>query len=174
MKTLAAALVALGLALPAGAQNIIPLKPDGALAAPCTVYGAPYNVEACNAQANPSVQQGTGESAALGLFASSTVVVSASFETVISSGGDITNTATPSISTTTTPGGSIGIPDGFELTLISTAAAGGGVYFQDNGTLSGSRLRLASATRLVARGKALTLKFSQAMSMWIEKAYASN
>lgn len=161
-------------ALPAKAVNTIPLKADSANAAPCIVYGDPFNNMGCTLFANPSTPVGTGETAALGIYNSTNVPVNASFETLLSSGAGTIIIATPSISTTTVPYGLVGIPDGTMLVLTSTAAAGGGVTFQDNGTLSGSQLELGAATRTVTLNKILRLRFVSATSKWVEESYGNN
>lgn len=112
-----------------------------------------------------------------GVYASTTIPVSSSFETVIGTGSAtaVILTSTPNISTTTVVNGIVGIADGTYLVISCTAtAAGAGVIFQDEGTLTGSRLQLGAASRTVSTHDTLTLIFSAADSFWKEVAYGNN
>lgn len=116
-------------------------------------------------------QNGTGESSTTGMYRSSAVVVTTSWESVISSGGIVVITATPSIATMTASG--FPLQDGTKLVLFSTSATGG-ITFQDNGTLSNSQLELGAATRALTLYKTLTLRWSAALGKWIEIAFGNN
>ncbi len=116
---------------------------------------------------------GTADTAAGGVWVSSCIPVLSSYETVISSGAaSVTLTSTPSISTSTIVGGTNILTSGTYLVLSSTAAAG--VIFQDDGTLSGSKLQLGAATREVKIYKTLVLIYDAADGFWREISYGNN
>jgi hypothetical protein len=113
-----------------------------------------------------------GLSGQTGVFISTTIPVLSSYETIISSGGNIKLTSTPTISTDTVAGGATAIPDGWILVLTSTATQT--ITFQDEGTLTGSNLALGAATRAISKTKTLTLQWNAALGRWLELAYGNN
>lgn len=126
-------------------------------------------------------QVGTG-TGSLGVYSSSAIAVTSSYETVISSGVHILISATPSVSTNTvllgtgiccdnTSGSEI--PTGTVLVLTSTASAGS-IILQDEGTLTGSRLQLGAATRAVGQFDTLKLIYDADDEFWREVSYVNN
>ena len=85
------------------------------------------------------------------------------YEVIVSSGGDITSTATPFISTSTVTQGTV-------VTLIGGSSDV--ITLQDNGTLAGSLLSLGAATRALAEDDTLTLYLRD--DRWIEISYSDN
>ncbi len=118
-----------------------------------------------------------GKVAIAGINVSTVVPVNSSYETVVSSGGNLVITATPSISTTTIvqAAGVLGteLPSGTYLVLSSTSSTGG-VTFQDAGTLSGSQLQLGASTRLVDQYNTLVLIYDATDHFWREISFGSN
>lgn len=114
-----------------------------------------------------------GKSAISGVVVSTTIPVNASYETVLSTGGAIVITATPSIATTTIVGGATNLPSGTYLVLTSTSSSGQ-VTLQDDGTLSGSKLQLGASTRAITQYKTLTLVFDATDGFWREISYGNN
>ncbi len=118
-----------------------------------------------------------GKVAIVGINVSTIVPVNSSYETVVSSGGNLVVTATPSISTTTVvqAAGALGteLASGTYLILSSTSSTGG-VTFQDAGTLSGSQLQLGAATRLVDLYNTLVLIYDATDHFWREVSFTSN
>jgi hypothetical protein len=98
----------------------------------------------------------------------SAVQVSSSFSpvntsfAVINGTGAITLSSTPTIATTTAISGQ-------EITITGGTNA---VTFTDNGTLSGSLLELSAATRAVAAGSMLKLRYYS--GKWYEVSFAAN
>lgn len=117
-----------------------------------------------------------GNGAADGVWASTIIPVSSSFETVISSFGGsmvistMVLTSLPTISTTTVPGGSVGITDGTFL-VISGTSTESRVVFLSSGTLAGTQLKLNAASRTVTRGSKLSLVFDSVLSLWVETGF---
>lgn len=101
-----------------------------------------------------------------------TILPTDSFNVLQSTGVNITLTSTPTISTSTVVGGTSPWADGTKLVLTTTGTVT--VTLQDNGTLSGSRLHLGAATRVVGNDKILTLIYVAAQNFWDELAYANN
>lgn len=160
-------------AIPAYAVNSIPLKPDSANSAPCTIVGSPYGQIECGAFVFTPGQAGTGGDSTHGLYKSSTVVVTSIYMTLISSGGAIVNTATPSISTSTILGGvTTEFKCGTDLIVTSTDAVNT-VTLQSGGTLTGSQLRLGSATRIIAKYDILELIYDCLNHAWVENGYTA-
>ncbi len=119
-----------------------------------------------------SQQVGTSETATTGIYVSTTIPVLSTYEILVSSGGgNIKLTSTPTISTITLVGNATAIPDGTFLVLTSTTAQV--ITLQSQGTLSGSGLRLGSATRAITIGNTLTLIWNAAMGQWLEIAFSA-
>lgn len=167
-----------GLGAQAYAVNSIPLKPDASNAAPCTVFGSPSNGMSCGKTTAPNAALDVDGSvivskkvshtrtALSAIQASTTISVTSTFETLLSTGGSVIVTATPSISTTS-------IKDGTFLVLASTSTTSP-VVLQDNGSLSGSQLELGAASRTISGNATLTLIFDLTLSKWKEIAFSAN
>lgn len=114
----------------------------------------------------------------LNVGASSEVTVTSSYVTVISSSNNVLMKSKPNISTATANGGSTALPDGAFLIVKSTgcdtAVSVSSVTFQDEQTLSGSRMRLGAASRTVSCFKVLTLMYDATTKFWNEINYANN
>jgi hypothetical protein len=168
--------------------NKVFLKPDSAYDAVCTAWGDTNRALACGKATAPQngsklnivglfvidpVAVGTAEGGGVGkgIYASTTVAVTSTYQTVISSGGAVALTSTPSISTTTS--GGLPFAAGTLLIITSTATAPNAVVFTDNGTLSNSLLYLGASTRTVSLGRTLTLIFG-ADGFWREQAFATH
>lgn len=120
-------------------------------------------------------QVGSGQSQNLGITISTTIPVLSSYEVLLSSGGNILMTATPTISTLTVSGSGTGlntVADGTILVLTSTSTTV--ITLQSNGALSGSLIKLGAATRAITQFKVLTLIFQKTLGMWLELAYAQD
>jgi len=85
---------------------------------------------------------------------------------VVSNSGSITNTATPSISTNA-------IPDG-QLVYVQGTSDSDTVTFQDQGTLTGSRLQMGATTRTLGKGDILVLMWDYTDQYWYEVSFGSN
>lgn len=107
-----------------------------------------------------------------GVAATTTILPTDTFNVLNSTGINVTVTSTPSISTATVVGGSTAWADGTRLVLTTTSTVT--VTLQDNGTLSGSRLHLDAASRIVGADKILSLIYIAATNFWYETAYANN
>lgn len=122
------------------------------------------------------VAVGTGSGATFGVWSSTTIPVSSSYEVIIGSGASSSLlTSTPNISTTTVVGPAstlTGIPSGTFLILSSTAPAG--AIFQDEGTLTNSKLQLGASTREVKQYKTLVLVFDATDGYRREISYGNN
>lgn len=116
---------------------------------------------------------GTGATALLGVYTSTVIPVTTSYEQVISSGNLILMAGTPSIATTTVVSGATPLTDGTILVLTSTSATGG-LIFQDEGTLTGSLLELGAATRTVDQFNTLRLIFNATLGKWLEESFTAN
>jgi len=90
------------------------------------------------------------------------------------SGVSVALTVIPSISTATSGlGGTTPFTDGTILILISTGSMNS-ITFQDNATLAGSMLHLASTSRILTANKVLALIYRAATTTWNELYYANN
>lgn len=108
-----------------------------------------------------------------GIQTSTQIPVNSSFETLMSTANtQVDMTSTPTIATTTVPGGTVGIPSGTYLILTSTGTSG--VVLYDNATLSGSRLRLGAATRVITAQKTLFLIYDSVDNFWRETSFGNN
>lgn len=116
-------------------------------------------------------QVGTASGQNTGINISTTIPVNTSYETLISSGGNITLTSVPTIATTTVPSGATLIPNGTYLVLTSTASQT--ITLQSQGTLAGSGLRLGAATRVITVGNQLTLIFNSSVGQWVEAGFSA-
>lgn len=116
-------------------------------------------------------QVGTGDSAALGVFASTVVPVTSSYESLISSGGIVTLISVPNISTTTVVGGNTLLASGTFLVLSSTATSADAVVLQSSATLAGSQLALGAATRSINGTHTIELIWDAADKLWREISY---
>lgn len=118
------------------------------------------------------VAVGTGTQAGAGLINGSTIPYNSSFEMLLGTGiaTNVTMQNQPTI-TTTTPAG-IPLPSGSFLILTSTSSSG--VTLIDNGTLTGTLLRLGAATRAISSQKTIMLIFSQTDGFWREVSYGNN
>lgn len=115
---------------------------------------------------------GSATGAGTGIWISTTIPVTSSYETLISSQGNITITSLPSISTGPTVGVDLEFPTGTFLILSSTSTDS--VTLQDAGTLSGSQLQLGAATRAISKYKTLMLIYDATDHFWREIAYGNN
>lgn len=111
---------------------------------------------------------GTGN---LGVYVSTRIPVTSTYQTVISSGLNVVLTTTPSIATATAAG--VQLPSGTILVLSSTSTASS-VTLQDEGTLAGSFLQLGAATRTISSFKTLTLIYDATDGYWREISYGNN
>lgn len=118
-------------------------------------------------------QVGTIGSAAGGMTVSSGIPVTTNYQTLISTGGSITITDTPSVSTTTILDGTTELTSGTFLILTSTAA-NGPILLQDEGTLTGSQLQLGAATRSIGQYDTLILIYDALDNFWREVAFVNN
>lgn len=108
-----------------------------------------------------------------GIFASTTIPVTSSYEVLLGSGTDDTVlSSTPQIATTTVSGGDTKWTSGTYLTLTSTST--NGVVFCDEGTCTGSRLQLGAATRTVDQYDVLMLVWDSADGYWREVSFTAN
>ena len=82
---------------------------------------------------------------------------------ISSTGGALTLTATPTIST-----GTALVSDGQQFVIRGATE---NVTFQDNGTLSGSRLQLKAGTRVLHNGDVLGLIYDATNTVWIEEFF---
>ena len=101
-----------------------------------------------------------------------TIVNTASFQIITSSGGIVTLTNTPSISTTTAEGAALASGKLMYLTGTSDANA---VVLQDDDTLAGSQLELGATTRSLGVNDVLVLIWSATASTtgrWLEVSYS--
>jgi hypothetical protein len=114
---------------------------------------------------------GPTESTAFSIFASTTIPVISSFETLLST-GSVLVTSTPSISTRAVAGTGAILPGGTVLVLASTTTYT--IVLQDQGTLAGSQLALGAATRTISKTKTLTLIWESVLARWEEIAYGNN
>lgn len=105
-----------------------------------------------------------------GIYISTTIPYTSIYETLVSSNGNITLTSTPSIATMTAAG--VPFASGSFLILSSTVSAS--VTFQDEGTLSGSKLQLGASTRTLGQFDTLQLIFDAADGYWREVSYGNN
>lgn len=143
-----------------------------------TVYTLDYlgnQFNAGNTSNSGSFTFGTFEnnvSQTIAISGATSIVPTDSFQMLLSSGANVVVTAVPSISTATVIGGLTPWADGTKLVVTTTGTVT--VTFQDNGTLSGSRLHLGANTRIVGADKILTLIYVAAQNFWDELAYANN
>lgn len=107
-----------------------------------------------------------------GISATTTILPTDSFNVLTSTGVSVLMTSKPTISTATIVGGSTAWADGTKLILTTTGTAT--ITLQDNGTLSGSQLHLASSTRVIGADKIITLIYVAAQNFWDELSYANN
>ena len=105
-----------------------------------------------------------------GIFASTQVLVTSTYQTLQSSGGVVTLVSIPSIATG--PAAGLEFASGTFLVLSSTATDA--VVFQDEGTLTGSQLQLGAATRSISKYDTLTLIYDATDHFWREIAYGNN
>lgn len=110
-------------------------------------------------------QVGTTASATGGIYVSSTIPATSSYESLLSS-------ASTSVLLTSTPNIAAGV-SGQYLILSSTSSASG-VVFQDEGTLTGSKLQLGAASRTVSQYKTLTLIYDAVDGFWREVGFGNN
>ncbi len=191
VKTLAL-ILALSCASIARATNTMPLKVDSANAAPCTVFGSPTPGMSCGKTSAPTQALDIAGNFALsgdflasgritptvtrfgagpaGVTVSSTVPNVTTYVTLLSSGGPITLTSTPSISTMDVNGIGLTMPEFLVLSSTST----NGITLQDEGTLTGSKLQLGSTTRVISTYKTLFLIFDPLDGFWREIAFGNN
>ena len=104
---------------------------------------------------------------------SSTVINTAGFQVLTSSGGIVTLETTPSVSTTTAAG--ILLATGKTITLTGTSDTDA-VVLQDDDTLAGSQLELGSTTRTLGINDVIVLKWRATASTtgrWLEVSYSS-
>ena len=116
---------------------------------------------------------GSGQSTVAGIYTATTVVVTSSYMSLISSGtSDVLLNSTPSVSTGPSTTAVANWASGTLVIFTSTSSAG--VIFQDEGTLTGSRLQLGAATRLVNRYDILTLIYDATDNFWREVSFSAN
>ncbi len=104
---------------------------------------------------------------------SSTVINTAAYQVLTSSGGIVTLTSTPSISTTTAAG--IPLATGKTITLRGTSDANA-VVLQDDGTLSDSQLELGATSRSLGLNDILVLMWDASTSTsgrWLEVSFSN-
>lgn len=106
----------------------------------------------------------TKKTAFTGVYASTAIAASSSYETILSSASTVTLTSTPSIAT--------GVSG--QWLVLSSTATGGSVVFTDEGTLTGSKLQLGAATRTITAFKTLTLIYDAEDGYWHEIAFGNN
>lgn len=94
-----------------------------------------------------------------------TVSADAAKVRVISSGGALVITSTPSVSA--------GVADGQRLLIKGTSAADT-IALQDNGTLAGSTLELGAANRVLGLNSQLELSWDSTTGRWCEISFAAN
>lgn len=111
-----------------------------------------------------------------GFYASSTVVASAGlFQVVTSSGGGpILVTATPSVSTRTVAITGDLFPDGMVLVIASSGTTTNTIIFQDEASLTGSKLELGAATRTLSGSAMLGLIWDATLGKWRELFYTAD
>ena len=115
----------------------------------------------------------TADSSQSAVEIASTVINTAGFQIITSSGGIVTPTSTPSVSTTTSAG--IALVTGKTITLVGTSDANA-VILQDDDTLAGSQLELGSTTRTLGKNDVLVLIWiadASTTGRWLEKSYSS-
>ncbi len=103
----------------------------------------------------------------------STVINTASFQVLTSSGGIVTLTNTPSVSTTTSAG--IALATGKLIYLVGTSDANA-VVLQDDDTLAGSQLELGSTSRSLGVNDVLVLMWRASASTtgrWFEVSFSN-
>ena len=100
-----------------------------------------------------------------GIYVSSTIAVTSSYQTICSSGGNITLTSTPNIAVAGLTGG---------IFLILTSTVSSVINLVDEGSLTGSKVQLGAATRAISQYKVLTLIYDATDGYWREVAYADN
>ncbi len=104
---------------------------------------------------------------------SSTVINTAAYQVLMSSGGIVTLTSTPSVSTMTAAG--IALSTGKTITLRGTSDANA-VVLQDDDTLSGSQLELGATSRSLGLNDVLVLLYDASTSTtgrWLELSYSA-
>ena len=139
------------------------------LAAGATVSGADFTASGRVVRTKTQVGTQTGFG---GIFVSSSIPVTSSYQTLLSSGtNDVMLTSAPQISTSTTAGGTTILTSGTFLVLTSTA---NGVVFCDEGTCAGSKLQLGAAQRTVNQYDILELVYDATDGFWREVSYTSN
>ena len=117
-------------------------------------------------------QVGTSLGATTGVYASTTIVPTASYLVLVSSGGNIQFTSTPNVSTATAIGGATAFPEGTRLVFTTTTTV---VHtFVDEGGLTGSRLQLGAGTRAVGQYDTLELIYSAQDTFWREVGFTDN
>ncbi len=110
-------------------------------------------------------QIGTTASATGGIYASTTVAATSSYESLLSS-------ASTAVLLTSTPNIAAGVSG--QLLVLSSTSSVSGVTFQDEGTLTGSKLQLGAASRAVSQYKTLTLIYDAVDGYWREISYGNN
>ena len=116
-----------------------------------------------------NVPVGTG-TAALGMYISSAIPATGSYHILISSGLNITLTATPTVSTSLANGNNV--KDGTWMVLTSTDTRI--ISLQDNKTLSGSLLNLNAPTIAISSHQVLGLMFNSGIGRWVQMFYSNN
>ena|SRR3990167_462553 len=113
-----------------------------------------------------------------GVIVSSRVLPTSTYITVLSTGGpggngNVRMTSTPNISTATVATGATAWPNGTIIIITSTASTHT-VEFQDEDTLTGSRLELGAAQRIITVNKYLILMYNSTLTKWYELAFGNN
>jgi len=105
-------------------------------------------------------------SATTGVYVSTTVAATSSYAVLTSSSGPLLMTSTPSVNVATATNG--------QILIIKGVSATNTITFQDEGTLTGSKLELGSTTRVVSDKKVLQLIFDSTLGEWLELSYGNN
>ena len=113
-----------------------------------------------------------------GITETTRVLPTSTYITVLSTGGGGVNgnvrvTATPNISTATVATGATAWPNGTIIIITSTASTNT-VEFQDEDTLTGSRLELGSTQRIITVNDYLILIYNSTLTKWYELAFGNN
>ena len=113
------------------------------------------------------------DSSQSGVQDSTTIITTAAYQIITSSGGIVTLTNTPSISTTTAA--SVDLVSGKMMTLRGTSDANA-VVLQDDDTLAGSQLELGATSRSLGANDILVLLWDStagSTGRWLEVTYSN-
>ena len=111
-------------------------------------------------------QVGTIQNAAGGLYITSGIPPTSSYIVLLSSSNQspFKLTSTPTIATTTVVSGTVGVPDGMKVVLITTSTVE--IVLQDNSILSGTQLSLNTSTTTISSRKSAEFIFNATDSLW--------